>query len=423
MAIFYPGRNTNVTKSLRKLNEPKSASTGDLTTTGVKESAHAEQSQHNLIKLNTSATAIKTKTIQSKLNFTRAPKANHDQSRDRQQFNESEDDNFHSTASSQNQSLNTSKEEESIKSSPINSCLKKVTNEMNTITYQEFLNTAIQADQSTDNLDRNSAEMANIVMDISVTPAVQQDIPEEMPESINLTAIWQMFKEIKQDVAALHQKENEHFQKIKEEIKEDCIDQVSRVLAVPFDKEIKHLTTARADIAHQKYKTQVLMDVCENLNTEVNDLTQRIENMELNNAKRMVIFSGLQPPSTKKEDLIEFVEQFIYDQLGERFEVEDAYCIGLNNSVVVEFQSAKERRFLLQIKTRLKEYRNADNTKVFINEYTPLATQEKKRRESDIKQEIANNPETQHLTVEYTRAGLTIQGKEKTLHPQHPRNW
>ena len=192
---------------------------------------------------------------------------------------------------------------------------------------------------------------------------------------------------------------------------------------MPFDKEIQHLTNARSDIAHQKYKSQVLMDVCESLNTEVNDLTQRLENMELNNAKRMVIFSGLQPPSTKKDDLVLFVEQFIHDYLQEQIQVEDAYCVGLNNSVVVEFQSARDRRLILQIKARLKEYRNNDGSKVYINEFTPLATQERKRRERDIKYAISTDPSMKNITVEYTRAGLTIQGKpyRKNIIPPTPK--
>ena len=193
-------------------------------------------------------------------------------------------------------------------------------------------------------------------------------------------------------------------------VEEDTIQQVAHKVTEVMDKDFKQLTKVRADLALQKYRNQVLMEVCDNLNIELQDLNQRMENMELNNAKRMVIVSGLDPPSSKKEDLIGFLEEFL------------AYLLG--SSVVIEFQNAYDKWAVMQRKTALKNYHS--EVRIYINDYVPITTQEKRRRERKIKIDIKENedPQVRKLTVEYTKAGLTVQGRpyRKMINPPTPKD-
>ena len=57
-------------------------------------------------------------------------------------------------------------------------------------------------------------------------------------------------------------------------------------------------------------KNEVLTEVCNSLATEITDLTQKIENLELGASKKMVTVSGLTLNSNNKEDKIHEMEVF-----------------------------------------------------------------------------------------------------------------
>ena len=101
--------------------------------------------------------------------------------------------------------------------------------------------------------------------------------------------------------------------------------------------------------------------------------------------------------------------------------IDDLFYLG--QTIVVEFQCAADRRQILKNKNQLNNQR--EYNRVFINEYTPIYTAEKRRRERHIIQqleEVARSENTE-IKVEYTAAGLTIQGQpyKKKILPPTPR--
>ena len=161
------------------------------------------------------------------------------------------------------------------------------------------------------------------------------------------------------------------------------------------------------------------------------DLTKKLEQVEMNNCKRMVIISGLELPKTKKEENVERLQAFIEENLGIRVVVDDLYFIGNSSpkAIVCEFQSCRDKRLVIKFKYLLKNYRD-NGRKVFINDYVPISTQEKRRREykiiADIEGELGvdpNNSEEVETGIQYTKNGLTIHGSpyRKRVIPPTPK--
>ena len=129
-----------------------------------------------------------------------------------------------------------------------------------------------------------------------------------------------------------------------------------------------------------------------------------------------------------KDENILLLNQFFDQNLGLQVEVEDYFFLGKSfpKPVVVEFQRGYEKRLVMKNKSLLKDLNSP--RKVFINDYVPLVTQEKRRRErkiiNDIEASIDPNDEEADPGVTYTKAGLTIQGTpyRKKIKPPSPRD-
>ena len=121
---------------------------------------------------------------------------------------------------------------------------------------------------------------------------------------------------------------------------------------------------------------------------------------------------------------MDYLYNFLDANLGIQTSVEDYFYLGnlSPKPIVIEFQSANDKRAALKYKALLKDFRSVTNegkeSKVYINDYMPLATQERRRRERRVIQQAKeDNP---NVNVEYTRAGLTLQGapyRKKILPP------
>ena len=108
-----------------------------------------------------------------------------------------------------------------------------------------------------------------------------QPTEDEQPQSITIELVWQMFRDLKKEMKI---KKHED-QLARKKIKKDCIEGA----AIAADQVVQYhetnLTKVKSELAHYKNKCEILAGICNGLNTEVVDLTQRVEMLELNNTK------------------------------------------------------------------------------------------------------------------------------------------
>ena len=144
-------------------------------------------------------------------------------------------------------------------------------------------------------------------------------------------------------------------------------------------KQNEKWTTMHSELKYWKLKSETLIDVCSRMNTEIVDLTTRIENLELTNSKKMVIVTGFTFMTEKKWEQTDELRNLFESSMGLQINIEEHYMLG--QAIVIVLQTYDEKRQLMRFKSALKNYRSSAGKNIFVNDYYPPTTQEKKRRE------------------------------------------
>ena len=233
------------------------------------------------------------------------------------------------------------------------------------------------------------------------------DDRETQPKTITLSLIYEMFKDLKKDVAQLKSNSDEQEKRLVNECTEKATQNVKEEVDNIIDEEHKkQIKSVKDELKFCQLKNEILSDICTGMSTEIADLNQKVEHLELNAAKKSIIITGLTLRHNRKDDAIQEIEEFMDTNLHTPVVVDDYFYLG--QAIVIEFQCAADRRSVLKNKSMLKDIPG----NIFINEYTPLFTNEKRRRERQIVRDLDDiaKKEKTEINVEYTAAGLTVQG-------------
>ena len=181
----------------------------------------------------------------------------------------------------------------------------------------------------------------------------------------------------------------------------------------------EEIDKVNSELKHCQLKNEFLADICNGLSVEIADLNQKVENMELNVSKRSIMLAGWRLKNAKKDDAIMELENFFDQKLNAAVVIDDYFYLG--QSIVVEFQCTADKRLVMRNKSSLKD----SHPNVFINEYTPIQTAEKRKREKFIIKQLeeVGNSEGTEIKTEFTQAGLTVQGVpyRKQVQPPSPK--
>ena len=244
------------------------------------------------------------------------------------------------------------------------------------------------------------------------------------PKTIDLDMIWTMFRDLKQEFKNSRKSEKEE----KKQWKKECIEQAAEAVNVITEDMDKELKEVKIELAHYMNRSEILAGICNGLHTEVQDLTQHIELLELNNSKQSVIMTGCTLDFDNKGENIEYLIGFFKQALQLDIGIEDYFHIGKSNPrpIVIEFETLEDKRAVMRSKSRLKSV-NTGRMRIFINDYVPLPIQEKRKRErkiiSDLEKDLDPDDEEADAGIAYTNAGLTINGVpyRKKITPPTPR--
>ena len=338
----------------------------------------------------------------------------------------------HQNNSKADVSISSHFEQESL-SSPDCETLHYIASIMQTETYENFksrieeqnkasekdLNTTMNSDSPTFTPQTGPNTDTDEKMDY------QASEKNEEHDNVTLTLIYKMFKDLKQDFAQLRSESknsNESLQKQwTEETSKMAADAAATVVSEVIDKELgERYDQVTAELKHSQLKNEILTEVCQKMGTEINDLSQKVENMELNMAKRMITLTGwrLKADPKNKDEGISELENFFNQKLQIGVIIDDYFYLG--KMIVIEFQCTADKRQVMASKNYLKNVNGCAN--VYINDYIPIQTLEKRKRERHIIKELEDisRAEKVDIKVEYTKAGLTVQGvpyKKKVAPP------
>ena len=184
------------------------------------------------------------------------------------------------------------------------------------------------------------------------------------------------------------------------------IDKVNRSIDKTCNQDQEEISKLKKDLKHFKFRNRALTEVVDRMSVEMEDLKSKIENIELSGSRKAISMTGFVAQG-KKHEMIRLLETFFEETMGLFVTIEDAYKLG--NLTIVYFQSIYDKRDVMRFKYLLKNYRNGENKPVFINDYLPAATQEKRRFEQQIFK--ANEGRDPPFEIGYVKGKLTIQGE------------
>ena len=236
------------------------------------------------------------------------------------------------------------------------------------------------------------------------------------PQVLSIATVLEMLKSVKEEIkndfnsefTKARQEDEKIFELKMTEMRQNVKAEVSQSVHQSLDDHPK-VKRLQNELSYWKFKTETLTDVCDRLHTEVVDLTTRIDNLELNNSKRMFTISGMSFDMWKeKQDVIHDVEAFLKKAMKLEIIVDDYFVLGA--LIVIITQTLEDKRLVIKAKSMLKDYRTETGGKVYINEYLPPIAQEKRRRDKDVIQMATPVDPEEEFNVFYDKSGLNLQG-------------
>ena len=130
------------------------------------------------------------------------------------------------------------------------------------------------------------------------------------------------------------------------------------------------IATMQKQIHLLQFKEERMLDTMASMQSRIDELQEKGDVFETNNAKKMVILSGFEASSTKKEARLQ-IEDFVHSELGINVTIEDFYYIGtsLPRDIVLILASMKDRHLILSNKNKLKDIVNGRGKGYFFREF------------------------------------------------------
>ena len=227
----------------------------------------------------------------------------------------------------------------------------------------------------------------------------QTKIPDaEIPEVLHIRTVMKMFKTLQQ------QKPSEQSQEWKTEIDkfmtEDC------------KKNDERIVLLKEELQWSRKKERIMARTVQRLQDITTELAQRVENLEINNAKRCIVISGLYV-SGKKDAVIRQIENFLFADVGVPVLIEDTYTINQYSppSRVVVLMNQKDKHKIMQNKSNLNGLQNENQQPIYINDYQTSATNEKRKWEKEVRQFNDNLPSEKQKDVKFVAGNLVLDGE------------
>ena len=236
----------------------------------------------------------------------------------------------------------------------------------------------------------------------------------ENPTIMSVTTVQQMFSSLQAQMNTITDQmkkmQEGHDSLVTEKVVARCEEKVLQKVNEQIVNDDRSVVKLEQDLKYYKRKTHTLTDVVQRMSVEMDDMRARLENVEISSSRKAVSVVGL-PIKGQKHEMIESLEHFLYENLGVEVYIEDLYKIGNKepNVIIAYFQSMYDKRQVMKYKYMLKNFRTRQGNKVFINTYTPMIQQERKKVDAKIHTE--NKQRATPLEIKYTKGALMIQGE------------
>ena len=184
------------------------------------------------------------------------------------------------------------------------------------------------------------------------------------------------------------------FQELKSEIANKTIlDGATRMndLEQRQDANINATLDLQEELLRYKRKNEVLSRIVCHMSNVIQSLDQKIEKLELNGMRNMIMLSGLDTEPRKGSCLRE-INNFFNQEMDINTKPLDVFFLNpaSTNPMVITLQDSKDKARIFQNLGKLKGLVNDEEKPFFISNYLPPSINETKRRESEIYRKFPN---------------------------------
>ena len=258
----------------------------------------------------------------------------------------------------------------------------------------------------------------------------REENDEENPKTIAISSVIQMMATIKSDISKeMHEMLRVQGSELREQIKQDIKsfkEECAKEAKTATDNvlvENPNFKKVQAEIAFWRIKAETLTEVCDRMNTEITDLSARIENIELNATRKKLIMTGIKLMDEKDKNACKLaIDEFLSQALRMKIVTDGYFTIGSGDlrPIVLMFSTLEKKKRVFERKSMLKNIR-VDGRKIFISDYLPPSALEKRKRDQDIVASMRNSGDQEKLS--YFKGNITIEGKmyKKMVAPPTPK--
>ena len=248
-------------------------------------------------------------------------------------------------------------------------------------------------------------EMASSKPVISISEELKimmQNQDGNAPQTLDITTVHAMFKRLEDNfelrLKALEDKTT--YPDTEEECDNMSLDSHDR-------DDIEVLTQ---NLEKMKLKSKATNSATTRLCDINNEIKERIEKLEINNNKKMVVLTGFYANGKKKIDIIREIEHFLAIEIGVNVQIDDFFEMGMQKprTKVLIFQNIRDKMRVMRSKHMLKDLLNMDNKPLYINDYLSTAQTEVNRSEQAMINRNEQLDEDKKAKIEYAEGKLYI---------------
>ena len=243
------------------------------------------------------------------------------------------------------------------------------------------------------------------------------ELTEENLQVLDVRLAISMFKNIKEEVRDLKKDKESLEETIRDLVSRQDLKRIlsqhdreeekgiSKAIESAMEEHTNNIEDIQKQLTEQKTKMHLMGELIGQKHQIILDLSKRLDSLELNNARRSIILSGLSFNS-KKEDRRNELSLFFGDVFSLNPCIEDSYLLGKKQPrpVVITFDSYADKQVIMQKKRCLSEYEGEGGRGIYINDYVPTQLNEKKKRERD----VIRTAKLENVSTEYTVQGLKV---------------
>ena len=257
------------------------------------------------------------------------------------------------------------------------------------------------------NKKRRTKEAPTDADDTSVAAANSEDLlhlSQENLQVLDIRTVVNLYDKVRdvlkehkvqqgQEISGLKRDIEDKMVKMKAELRREVEADTQKAMD-EYEERIKSLEQS---LKQEKQKHHIVSDIVQLNYQVISDLSRRLDSVEMANARRAGILSGLRF-SDKKADRNQQIETFFEEALEVYISVDDSYFLGTAElrPVVIIFETTKDKQRAFSNKNSLANITGEGGRSIYLNSYLPADINEKKRRERDIiKQAKKDNPKVE----------------------------